>query len=129
MAPKQHAPSSSSLEQHLSVRTLVPAFLALCLVRCFSAMVQPIADCDEVFNYWEPTHLILYKERSFQTWEYSPEFSLRSYLYVLMHVAFGKLFMLFFSSKVFENNVFIYFRLLFFTVSVRVWVYCVPLVK
>lgn len=41
----------------------------------------PIMDCDEVFNYWEPLHFILYNE-GFQTWEYSNEFSLRTYAYL-----------------------------------------------
>ena len=41
-----------------------------------------ITDCDETFNYWEPTHYLLYG-RGLQTWEYSPQFALRSYAYVL----------------------------------------------
>lgn len=35
-----------------------------------------IADCDEVFNYWEPLHLLLYGS-GFQTWEYSPLYAIR----------------------------------------------------
>lgn len=41
-------------------------------------------DCDEVFNYWEPMHYIQYG-RGMQTWEYSPEFSIRSWAYILAH--------------------------------------------
>jgi alpha-1,2-mannosyltransferase len=41
-----------------------------------------ITDCDETFNYWEPTHHLLYG-RGLQTWEYSPQYALRSYAYLL----------------------------------------------
>jgi len=43
-----------------------------------------ISDCDETYNYWEPTHFLLFG-KGFQTWEYSPKFALRSYLYILTH--------------------------------------------
>ncbi|KAK8936030.1 Dol-P-Man:Man(6)GlcNAc(2)-PP-Dol alpha-1,2-mannosyltransferase [Platanthera zijinensis] len=60
-------------------------FLALGLLRHMSASSNIIHDCDEVFNYWEPLHYLLYKS-GFQTWEYSSEFGLRSYLYILFHM-------------------------------------------
>ncbi|PKU82316.1 dol-P-Man:Man(6)GlcNAc(2)-PP-Dol alpha-1,2-mannosyltransferase [Dendrobium catenatum] len=60
-------------------------FLALGLLRHMSASSNIIHDCDEVFNYWEPLHYLLYKS-GFQTWEYSSEFALRSYLYLLFHM-------------------------------------------
>lgn len=47
-----------------------------------------ITDCDETYNYWEPTHYIMYR-RGFQTWEYDPKFGLRSYLYTLFHAVIG----------------------------------------
>ncbi|CAJ2659647.1 dol-P-Man:Man(6)GlcNAc(2)-PP-Dol alpha-1,2-mannosyltransferase [Trifolium pratense] len=59
-------------------------FVALCLLRYMSATSNIIHDCDEVFNYWEPLHFLLYKT-GFQTWEYSSQFALRSYLYLLFH--------------------------------------------
>lgn len=43
--------------------------LALGILRHMSATSNIIHDCDEVFNYWEPLHYILYKS-GFQTWEY-----------------------------------------------------------
>ena len=48
-----------------------------------------IGDCDETFNYWEPLNLLL---RGFgkQTWEYSPEFSIRSYAYLVPYYIVGK---------------------------------------
>ena len=54
-----------------------------------AALYAPIPDCDETFNYWEPTH---YLDRGFglQTWEYSPEYALRSWLYIALHAVPGK---------------------------------------
>eukprot|EP00899_Mesostigma_viride_P024385 jgi/Mesvir1/5130/Mv15282-RA.1 len=43
-----------------------------------------IHDCDETFNYWEPLHNVLYGH-GLQTWEYSAQYALRSYLYLLLH--------------------------------------------
>ncbi|XP_020244579.1 dol-P-Man:Man(6)GlcNAc(2)-PP-Dol alpha-1,2-mannosyltransferase [Asparagus officinalis] len=58
--------------------------LALGLLRHMSASSNIVHDCDEVFNYWEPLHYVLYKS-GFQTWEYSSQFALRSYLYIFFH--------------------------------------------
>ncbi|EGV65001.1 mannosyltransferase [Yamadazyma tenuis] len=58
-------------------------FIALnIVVRCISSFYMIIPDCDETFNYWEPLSLLI---RGFgkQTWEYSPEFAIRSYSYLL----------------------------------------------
>lgn len=74
-------PVACSVDGDLPWRT---AFLVLMLARCFSANENLIHDCDETFNYWEPLHYLLYGN-GFQTWEYSAEFSLRSYLYLLLH--------------------------------------------
>lgn len=53
-----------------------------------------IADCDETFNYWEPLNLLL---RNFgkQTWEYSPEYKIRSYAYLIPYFILGKVCQLF----------------------------------
>ncbi|XP_024534975.1 dol-P-Man:Man(6)GlcNAc(2)-PP-Dol alpha-1,2-mannosyltransferase-like [Selaginella moellendorffii] len=64
------------------------AFAALFITRYFSASSNIVHDCDEVFNYWEPLHFLLYGS-GFQTWEYSSEFALRSYLYILIHAVIG----------------------------------------
>uniref|UniRef100_A0A182MDP1 Mannosyltransferase n=1 Tax=Anopheles culicifacies TaxID=139723 RepID=A0A182MDP1_9DIPT len=56
----------------------------LVVVRVQSALWSIISDCDETFNYWEPLHYLL-KGSGFQTWEYSPEFGLRSYSYLWLH--------------------------------------------
>jgi len=41
----------------------------LIAARVVLAMSLPIPDCDETFNYWEPTHMMMYG-RGLQTWEY-----------------------------------------------------------
>ncbi|TKR89554.1 hypothetical protein L596_013637 [Steinernema carpocapsae] len=52
-------------------------------VRVCSGLWTGISDCDETFNYWEPMHMLLHNE-GFQTWEYSPAYALRSYLYLYL---------------------------------------------
>ena len=44
-------------------------FLCLLLPRILSALYNIIHDCDEVYNYWEPLHFLLYGH-GMQTWEY-----------------------------------------------------------
>ncbi|KNH07716.1 hypothetical protein XU18_1607 [Perkinsela sp. CCAP 1560/4] len=48
------------------------------------ALYQPILDCDETFNYWEPLHYLFFG-CGLQTWEYHPDFALRSWLYIKLH--------------------------------------------
>ncbi|TPX60331.1 hypothetical protein PhCBS80983_g01858 [Powellomyces hirtus] len=47
------------------------------------------ADCDEVFNYWEPTHYLQYG-RGMQTWEYSPDYAIRSWTYAWLYSIVGR---------------------------------------
>lgn len=63
-------------------------FASILAVRWLAALVSNISDCDETFNFWEPTHHVLFGG-GFQTWEYSPTYALRSALYILDHAAFG----------------------------------------
>lgn len=56
-------------------------FLAANLV---AAIFAPIQDCDETFNYWEPTHYLSHGY-GLQTWEYSPDYAIRSWLYIALH--------------------------------------------
>lgn len=51
-------------------------------MRVYCGLFMIISDCDETYNYWEPLHFLT---RGFgkQTWEYSPEFSIRSYFYLI----------------------------------------------
>ncbi|CAD5212239.1 unnamed protein product [Bursaphelenchus okinawaensis] len=53
-------------------------------LRVGSAFWSIILDCDETYNYWEPLHLLLFG-RGFQTWEYSPEYGIRSWAYIYLH--------------------------------------------
>lgn len=45
------------------------AFLVLLIARLLSAVYNIVHDCDEVYNYWEPLHFLLYGY-GLQTWEY-----------------------------------------------------------
>lgn len=56
--------------------------VAVVLVRTYAAFKGIISDCDEVYNYWEPLNLLT---RYFgkKTWEYQPEYSIRSWTYLL----------------------------------------------
>ncbi|XP_034521631.1 alpha-1,2-mannosyltransferase ALG9 isoform X3 [Ailuropoda melanoleuca] len=60
------------------------AFKCLLSARLCAALLSNISDCDETFNYWEPTHYLIYG-KGFQTWEYSPVYAVRSYAYLLLH--------------------------------------------
>lgn len=75
------APTSSPLFPAADV-----AFKALLSARFCAAIWSNISDCDETFNYWEPLHYLL-NGKGLQTWEYSPEFALRSYTYLMIHGA------------------------------------------
>ncbi|XP_023535248.1 dol-P-Man:Man(6)GlcNAc(2)-PP-Dol alpha-1,2-mannosyltransferase-like [Cucurbita pepo subsp. pepo] len=80
--------SSTTEDDGKGIGWFFPLF-ALGLLRYMSATSNIIHDCDEVFNYWEPLHFLLYKS-GFQTWEYSSEFALRSYLYIVLHELVGR---------------------------------------
>ena len=59
-------------------------FKLLLVPRVLSALVNIIHDCDETFNYWEPLHYMLNGE-GLQTWEYSSQYGLRTWLYIALH--------------------------------------------
>ncbi|KAG2226371.1 hypothetical protein INT45_000539 [Circinella minor] len=60
------------------------AFRILLIARITSALFGVIQDCDEVFNYWEPLHYLQHGT-GMQTWEYSPEFGIRTWAYIAVH--------------------------------------------
>lgn len=68
-----------------------------------AAIYSPIQDCDEVFNYWEPTHYLT-DGYGLQTWEYSPDYAIRSWAYAGLHAIIIKVgsLMPFITSKVAE---------------------------
>ena len=60
----------------------------LVAARLASAVFNIIHDCDETYNYVEPLHYLLYGY-GLQTWEYSAEFAMRAYIYLLLHALVG----------------------------------------
>ena len=64
------------------------ALKLLLSVRLSSAVWSGISDCDETYNYWQPAHQLLYGQ-GMQTWEYDPQFALRSYFYIILHLVPG----------------------------------------
>ncbi|CAN0022760.1 unnamed protein product, partial [Heterosigma akashiwo] len=65
------------------------ATIAFCFLRMYAAVSTCILDCDETYNYWEPLHYLLYGT-GFQTWEYSPEYALRNYSYLVPFAIVGE---------------------------------------
>lgn len=76
-------------------------FIVFFLVNLLAAFYAPIQDCDEVYNYWEPTHYLNH-HFGLQTWEYAPEFSIRSWLYISIHAIIGKSASFISSKKTFQ---------------------------
>jgi len=60
------------------------AWKLLLSARLCAAVWSGVSDCDEAFNYWEPTHHLIYAQ-GMQTWEYDPKYALRSYMYLMVH--------------------------------------------
>ncbi|KAF5388589.1 hypothetical protein D9757_004689 [Collybiopsis confluens] len=65
--------------------TFAFALRMILLVRVSSAMYSNIDDCDEVYNFWEPLHFLDHGY-AFQTWETSPQYAIRSWAYILLHI-------------------------------------------
>jgi alpha-1,2-mannosyltransferase len=62
------------------------AFSIFLIANTIAALFSPIQDCDETFNYWEPTHYLNHGY-GLQTWEYSPDYAIRSWTYTGLHAA------------------------------------------
>ena len=92
---EQQPVGGSPLDFQISSTT---AFCIFAAVNLLAATYAPIQDCDEVFNYWEPTHYLNHGF-GFETWEYSPEYAIRSWLYIVIHALPGKLGSFFFFSQ------------------------------
>jgi alpha-1,2-mannosyltransferase len=97
-------------------------FAILCLfiiARLVSAKYSIIPDCDEVFNYWEPLHFLTHGFGA-QTWEYSPEYAIRSWAYLWAHGVAIKLSELILSATGLQPKYFIFYglRTVFATVCV-----------
>jgi alpha-1,2-mannosyltransferase len=66
-------------------------FLFLFFVRCLNVYFSSLPDCDETFNYFEPSHYITFGY-GLQTWEYSPVYAIRSWIYIYITVLISQLF-------------------------------------
>ncbi|KAA8574676.1 hypothetical protein EYC84_003926 [Monilinia fructicola] len=66
----------------------IGAFYVFLGANLLAALYAPIQDCDETFNYWEPTHYLSHGY-GLQTWEYSPDYAIRSWLYITIHALIG----------------------------------------
>ncbi|CAL8073135.1 unnamed protein product [Calicophoron daubneyi] len=69
---------------HITPSYFAIAFKIALFSNIVSVVFNVINDCDETYNYWEPLHFLLTDGHGggFQTWEYSPSYALRSYLFL-----------------------------------------------
>eukprot|EP00216_Chloropicon_sp_CCMP2111_P002429 CAMPEP_0198246254 /NCGR_PEP_ID=MMETSP1446-20131203/45651_1 /TAXON_ID=1461542 ORGANISM="Unidentified sp, Strain CCMP2111" /NCGR_SAMPLE_ID=MMETSP1446 /ASSEMBLY_ACC=CAM_ASM_001112 /LENGTH=158 /DNA_ID=CAMNT_0043930565 /DNA_START=127 /DNA_END=599 /DNA_ORIENTATION=+ len=110
---KGKSPSGFPAAGDNGVVTFLGAFALLLAARSVSVAYNLIHDCDETYNYWEPLHYLLYGN-GLQTWEYSPKFALRSYLYILVHYVIAKPLLYFTSALSIANpKVFVFFGMRF----------------
>lgn len=65
-------------------------FCIFSIANFLAAYYTPIHDCDETFNYWEPLHYLTHGY-GLQTWEYSPEYAIRSWFYIGIHALIGNM--------------------------------------
>jgi alpha-1,2-mannosyltransferase len=79
-------------------------FWLLAASRVLGALLAPIPDCDEVFNYWEPVHFLVHG-RGQETWEYSPEYALRSYWFIVLHALPTYLLSLVVSDRIYQFRI------------------------
>ncbi|KAI9474064.1 MAG: Alg9-like mannosyltransferase family-domain-containing protein [Benjaminiella poitrasii] len=75
-------------EQNTFSLSLLTAFRVLLIMRCFSALYRILDDCDEVYNYWEPTHYLL-QGYGRETWEYSTDYKIRSWAFIFVNAVVG----------------------------------------
>ena len=71
----------------VSQRGLFGLFL---IVYLLAANINHLDDTDEVHGYWEVLHYLTY-ERGLQTWEYAPQYAIRTYAYVAAMLPVTKL--------------------------------------
>ncbi|GJN76666.1 mannosyltransferase [Purpureocillium lilacinum] len=86
----EHPASSHAKKKRKGPHPIEPitAFYIFLAAGIVAALFAPIQDCDETFNYWEPAHYLSHGY-GLQTWEYSPEFAIRSWLYIALHAVVG----------------------------------------
>ena len=59
------------------------------IINIIAAFTNHIDDTDETYGYWEPLHYFLYG-RGMQTWEYSTDYAIRPYSYLVPFYFFGE---------------------------------------
>ena len=79
--PNMSSSKPSSTNHWLRAPDARTAFILHLTLRLTSALFNHISDCDETFNYWEPISKLTFAN-GMQTWEYSPVYAIRSYLYL-----------------------------------------------
>ncbi|RNA12060.1 Alpha-1-2-mannosyltransferase [Brachionus plicatilis] len=70
--------------KYISSTNSTNIFILFLTARLVSVYYNLVWDCDETYNYWDPLHFLIFGQGT-QTWEYSPAYGLRSYLYLLVH--------------------------------------------
>ncbi|KAK9454857.1 Alg9-like mannosyltransferase family-domain-containing protein [Dipodascopsis uninucleata] len=98
-------PKDDSSQESIHCMTMLAIAV---LIRTLCAIYCIIPDCDEVFNYWEPTHFITHGF-GLETWEYSPKYAIRSWAYVLIHAVAVKLCQ---NWRIAEENLFMSLRII-----------------
>lgn len=68
----------------VKISLLINMFWLLLFSHMAAAWFTPIPDPNEVFNFWEPLHFLVYGKGQ-EAWEYSPEYAVRSYLFICLH--------------------------------------------
>ncbi|KAI6245041.1 Alpha-1,2-mannosyltransferase alg9 [Erysiphe necator] len=87
MSKYEKTPRQNYLARRSPIINIGP-FIIFLTFNILAALFIPIHDCDETFNYWEPTHYLSHGY-GLQTWEYSPKFAIRSWLYIALHALIG----------------------------------------
>jgi alpha-1,2-mannosyltransferase len=64
-------------------------FVYLTFIYACGGLINHIDDTDETHGYWEPLHYLLYNS-GMQTWEYSPQYAIRSYAFLYPLYLLGK---------------------------------------
>jgi alpha-1,2-mannosyltransferase len=87
-----HPTAAHAKKKRPSIYPIAPisAFYIFLVSNLISALFAPIQDCDETFNYWEPAHYLSHGY-GLQTWEYSPDYAIRSWLYIGLHAVLSNI--------------------------------------
>jgi alpha-1,2-mannosyltransferase len=81
-------------------------FISLNMIAIF---LNHIDDTDETYGYWEPLHYLLFGH-GMQTWEYSPDFAIRTYAFIYPLLMLGSIAKPYFPNKV---QLFLLMRVIF----------------